>query len=114
MKNRQWITLTATLAFSVLLTGAALAKDIVIFNETNFEIRAVYMSSAEEKWWGDNLLDDDVLRPGEGLKISVSGAPKDLDLALIDDEGQELALMELDFREFDSLTLFTDGAGRFD
>ncbi|WP_415716278.1 hypothetical protein [Maridesulfovibrio sp.] len=114
MNNRSWRILTLTLAISMLMAGAALAKDIVVFNETNFEIRAVYMSSAEDKWWGDNLLKGDVLRPGEGLKISVSGTPKDLDLALIDDEGQELALMELDFREFDSLTLFTDGTGRFD
>ncbi|WP_319778125.1 hypothetical protein [Maridesulfovibrio sp.] len=114
MNRRQRIILTVILAFSVLMSKTAMAKDIVIFNETDFEIHGVYMSSAEDKLWGANLLEDDVLRPGEGLRISVSGTPEDLDLALIDDEDQELALMELDFREFDSLTLFNDGTGRFD
>jgi hypothetical protein len=114
VKNKPWLTLMVALAFSLPMAGTALAKDIVVYNGTDFEIKAVYMSSNDDDSWGDNLLDGDVLRPGEGLKITVSGTPDNLDLALIDDEAQELALMGLDFREFESLTVFNDGTGRFD
>jgi hypothetical protein len=114
VKNRHWATLIAALVFSLLMAGTALAEEIVVYNGTDFEIKAVYMSSNDDDSWGDNLLDGDVLRPGEGLKITVSGTPDNLDLALIDDEAQELALMGLDFREFESLTVFNDGTGRFD
>ena len=114
MKNKQWATLIAALAFPLLMAGTALAKDLVVYNGTDFEIKAVYMSSTDDDTWGDNLLDGDVLRPGEGLKITISGTPDNLDLALIDDEAQELALMGLDFKEFESLTVFNDGTGRFD
>jgi hypothetical protein len=114
VKNKHWLTLMAALACFLLMAGTALATEIVVYNGTDFEIRGVYMSSADDDDWGDNLLDGDVLRPGEGLKITVSGTPDNLDLALIDDEAQELALMGLDFKKFESLTVFNDGTGRFD
>lgn len=104
----------AGLVLSLLMAGTALAKDIVIFNGTNFNIPGLYMSATDDTSWGENLLGEDILKPGEGMKITVSGAPKDLDLAVVDDEGQEMEFRRLDFSDFGSLTLYTDGTGRFE
>ncbi|WP_320171230.1 hypothetical protein [Maridesulfovibrio sp.] len=114
MKKKALNILMAAFVFSLFTAVTAQAKDIVIFNETNFEIRGVYMSSADDQSWGENLLGSETLSPGEGLKISISGTPNNLDLALVDDEKQELEFSKLDFSDFESLTLFTDGTGRFD
>jgi len=108
------MTITIGLVLSLLMAGTALAKDIVIMNGTDFEIRGMYMSANDDANWGENLLDEDTLEPGEGMKITVSGAPKDLDLAVVDDEGQKLEFRGLDFSDFESLTLFSDGTGRFE
>jgi len=112
---KKWsTTLLVTLALSLLMAGTALAKDIVIFNGTNFDIMGVFMSASDDGGWGDNLVAEEPLRPGEGLKITIAGVARELDLAVVDDENQELELMELDFTEFDTLTLFSDGTGRFE
>lgn len=113
MKNPS-TCLVLALALFLLMAGTALAREIVVFNGTDFKIMGLYMSSSDNNSWGDDLLGEDILEPGEGLSIHVEGTPNNLDMAVIDDEQQKLVFMKLDFRGFESLTLYSDGTGRFE
>lgn len=112
--KKHYASMLAALTLCLLVAGVAFAKDIAVINGTDFDIRRVYMSDAEDNSWGDDLLGEDVLHPGEGLRITVSGTPNALDLSLYDDEGQEVIFHELDFTDFHTLTVFPDGTGRFE
>lgn len=112
--KKKYFTLISALALFLLMAGTALAKDIVIFNGADFSIERIYMSASDDDSWGDDLLNGEVLAPGEGLKITISGTPDNLDLSLYDDDDQELIFHELDFTDFESLTVFNDGTGRFE
>ena len=112
--KKQYRTLISALGLFLLMAGTALAKDIVIFNGADFAIERIYMSDSDDDGWGDDLLNGEMLAPGEGLKITISGTPDNLDLSLYDDEDQELIFHQLDFTDFESLTVFNDGTGRFE
>lgn len=95
-------------ALVVLLGGTALAKEIVVMNGTDFEIHAIALSPSESDNWGEDLLGDDVLKPGEGLKINISGDANNWDLAAQDGEGNQVTFQKLDFRSASKVTLKSD------
>lgn len=97
-------------ALVVLLGGTALAKEIIVMNGTDFAIHAIALSPSESEDWGEDLLGDDVLNPGEGLKINLQGDNNNWDLAAQDGEGNQVTFQNLDFRSASKITLKSDGS----
>lgn len=111
LKNRFFTTMILTAALTMLLAGTAMAKEIVVMNGTGFEIHGLALSPSESGKWGPDLLGNDILKPGEGLKINISGDANNWDLAAVDNEGTQVTFENLDFRAASKITLHSDGSG---
>jgi len=107
-------SLVTALTLSLLMAGAAMAEEVLIINATGFEIHSIALSASESNSWGDDLLGDGVLNPGDGLKINLSGDTDGWDMAVVDPEGQQLEFHGLNFTGYSQLTLYSDGTGRFE
>jgi len=114
MGRKHIIALLATLAITLCMAGAALAKNIAVINGTSFEIHAIAVSASESDNWGDDLLGNTVLAPGEGLEINLSGSNTGWDMAVVDPSGQQLEFKNLDFSNYSKVTLFSDGTARLE
>lgn len=102
-------SMTMSFALVMLFAGVALAKDIVVMNGTSFSLHGLSISPSESKNWGPNLLQGDTLKPGEGLKIKISGDANNWDLAVTDDDNAQVSFDNLDFRKASQVTLHSDG-----
>jgi len=114
MMKRQLIVSMAALAVFLLMAGTALAKDILVINGTSFEIHAIALSDSASEKWGEDLLGDEKLAPGEGLKINLSGESSGWDMAVVDEAGQQLEFKNLDFTDYSKVTLYSDGTASFE
>ncbi|AGW12663.1 hypothetical protein [Megalodesulfovibrio gigas] len=110
MKGALWLRGAVLAAMMVLMcAGAALAKQVIVMNGTTFEIHALALSPSESNDWGDDLLGNDILSPGEGLRINISGSANNWDLAAEDGEGTVVEFKNLDLRQVGTVTLHSDG-----
>lgn len=102
--------LASLLVAGMLLVGAsvALAKTITVVNGTNFEIHGIALSPSETDNWGNDLLGNDVLKPGEGLQIQYQGDDNNWDLAAVDPEGNQVSFTNLSFRGASQVVLHSD------
>ncbi len=114
MFKKHCTTFVAALALTLLMAGTALAKQILVINGTSFEIHAVALSSTDNQNWGDDLLGDEILKPGEGVNINLSGGTSGWDMAVVDEEGQQLEFHNLDFTNYSKVTLLSDGTATFE
>ena len=112
MFKKQCLALVAILVLSLLTAGAALAKQVVVVNGTGFEIHAIALSASDSNNWGDDLLGDGLLQPGDGLEVTLSGDSDDWDMAAVDPEGQQLEFHGLDFTDYSQIILYSDGTAR--
>lgn len=61
--------------FSLFICISALAEDfkIEIINKTSLELQYIYVSSTEDEYWGNDILDEDeVLEPQRGLNLNLT------------------------------------------
>jgi hypothetical protein len=63
--------LLVMLFVAVVFTAVAADPVITVVNDTGFYIYYLYVSRSDSDDWGDDLLDDEVLAPGEGYRVSV-------------------------------------------
>ena len=104
------IRLLLAAAMVLVFTGAALAKQVVIMNGTDFDIHSIMLSPSESNNWGEDLMGEDVLAPGEGVRITISGSANNWDLGAIDGDGTQVTFTNLDLRAVDKVTLHADGS----
>jgi opacity protein-like surface antigen len=73
--------------FTAVVFTAAAADPVIItvINNTGEDIYYLYVSRSDSDDWGDDLLDDDVLEPGEGYQVSLP--PGTWDIQVEDDWG---------------------------
>ena len=109
MLKKSVVTGLAAMLLCLLCAGVALAKEVVVMNGTTFEIHGLALSPSESGDWGDDLLGDDILKPGEGLRINIKGDANNWDLAAVDDEGTQIEFKGLDLRKVGKVTLQSDG-----
>ncbi|OEU65792.1 MAG: hypothetical protein BA863_10000 [Desulfovibrio sp. S3730MH75] len=114
MLKKQINVLLAALAISLMLCTAALAQEIVVMNGTPFEIHGLALSDSRSDSWGEDLLGNEILNPGEGMRISVQGSPVGWDMAVMDDEGTQLEFSNLNLTNVSKVTLFEDGTAQFE
>ncbi len=86
-------------AFAVLLIGTSATfvassskkadvQVITIKNTTNFSVDEIYLSPTDNEEWGDDILDpDEILVPGESIKVEVDCGTWDVKL-IADDESE--------------------------
>ncbi len=114
MLKKQLLSFLSVLVLSLLVAGTALAKEVLVVNGTSFEIHGIALSASESNSWGDDLLGDEILKPGEGVRINLSGDTKGWDMAVVDNEGQQLEFKQLDFTNVNKVTLHSDGTAQFE
>jgi len=63
----------STVAMLALLAGAAAAEDLVftLKNSTNSVLNAFYTSPVGEESWEDDVFGNEVLAPGESIKVTI-------------------------------------------
>jgi len=82
------ILLVAALA---AVATVAYASDLVIKNKSAWDIQRIYISSTDADSWGDDQLDDDILKSGQTLTLH--GVECDYyDVKLVDEDGDKCEL----------------------
>ena len=94
-------------AFPMLLVLAALtllalpapardaASTVEVKNESDWIIEEFFMSPSDDRDWGQDLLGDEVMEPGDSLTLT-NIACDYWDLLLVDEDGDECVLEEVD------------------
>jgi hypothetical protein len=73
---------------------AAYASDLVIRNESSWDIHRIYLSSTDSESWGEDQLDDDILQSGQTLTLH--GIDCDYyDVMLVDEDGDKCELRNI-------------------
>ena len=103
--------LSASMAAAVLVAGPALAakKNITIVNKTSTVLVAFYASNVGTSSWEEDILGQDILKPGESVRINMddgSGYCR-FDIKAEFDDGTESIEENLNVCETSSFT-FTD------
>lgn len=94
--------------------GAALAQEIIVANGTGFTIQRLGLVDANAGGNAQDLLGNDTLANGEGLKISISGSPKGWELIAVDNEGAQVNWQNLDLTGVSKITLRGDGSANLE
>jgi len=82
------ILLAATLS---AVATVAYASDLVIRNKSAWDIHRIYISSTDADSWGEDQLDDDILKSGQTLTLH--GVSCDTyDVKLVDEDGDKCEL----------------------
>ncbi|GAB7078386.1 hypothetical protein [Megalodesulfovibrio paquesii] len=109
MMKKMCMSTVMTLCISMLTIGVAMAKEVVVMNGCSFELHGLALSPSESNNWGDDLLGNDILKPGEGVRINIQGDANNWDMAVVDDDGTQLEFTNLDLRKVNKVTLRNDG-----
>ena len=102
------LTLLAVALFVFAAPAFAARKATVkIINQSNWEIHEIYLSSSDDRHWGPDQLDDEILAKGESLTLTNIGC--DLyDIKVVDEDGDECVIEEVDLCGDDSYWKITD------
>jgi hypothetical protein len=91
----------ACLALFVMTTafvmpGAASTKTITVVNKCKFSIHQIYFSEVGDDKWGDDILDaDEILAPGESVKVEIDCGSWDVKLVAEDGSTCEVAAVDV-------------------
>ena len=72
----------------------ASAADVVFVNQSSWEIHEIYFSPANQKNWGEDHLDKEVLEKGDSLTLSGVTRGK-WDVRVVDEDGDQCVLEEV-------------------
>jgi len=108
-------TFVALLALMIILTAAVIGSgatqnpqlDFKLENRTGINIHSIYIASHDSDEWGDDLMEDDILRDGEDIDIEFhpKAGAKLWDLRIEDKEGNSVEWESIDPRKIEVLTL---------
>ena len=97
-----------------LLASPALAREVIVMNGTGFTIKALGLSDSNDKSDAQDLLGNDTLAAGEGIKIDLQGDPKGWDLIAQDNEGNQVNWNNLDLTGVSKITIKADGTAEME
>lgn len=92
----------------MLLGSPALAGEITVMNGCSFPITALSLSDTNSDK-AEDLLGNDVLKPGEGLRINIQGGDSGWDLIAADEKGNAITFEALNLKGVSQVTLKEDG-----
>lgn len=81
--------------------------DFRLENRTGINIHAIFISSHDSEDWGEDIMEDDILRDGEDLDIEFhpKAGAKLWDLRIEDKDGDSVEWEAIDPTKFEILTL---------
>jgi P pilus assembly chaperone PapD len=88
MKKAVFVLFTA-----VIFTVAAADHVITVVNETGYYVYYLYVSESDSDEWGDDLLEDEVLEPGESIKVTLPSGTWDIQVE--DEDGDTYTKFEV-------------------
>ena len=71
MTGRFFFILAGVAAFAFAGNASATDRNVRIINAASTTIKMFFASNVDEKKWGEDILRDDVLRPGESAGINI-------------------------------------------
>lgn len=71
MPRRVFLVLSALILSSLVATAAAADRNVEIVNATSTTIKMFFASNVDAKKWQEDILGDDVLRPGESVNVNI-------------------------------------------
>lgn len=87
--------------------SAAKKSDVTVNNESEWAINHFYLSPIDEEEWGPDQLGDEVI--GSGESFTLTNVPCDsYDVKLIDEDGDECVVSEVDICGSDDEWVITD------
>jgi len=108
--KRFFLSLAAALLLSAAGVSAAIAQEIIVANGTGFTIQQLGLMDSNAKGDAQDLLGNDTLANGEGLKININGSPKGWELIAVDGNGGQVNWQNLDLTGVSKITLHADGS----
>lgn len=88
-----YVCSTATLAFDGY---------VEVTNDTGYDIYYLYVSHGKSKSWEEDVLDEDILRDGQTVRVTVTGAKSEIfDIRAEDEDGDTYTLWNVDISETD-------------
>jgi hypothetical protein len=112
MKRIKFAILACALA-AVSLTSSVAASsqrrvlDFTLVNSTKYTILELYVSPTNDDKWGEDVLGEDILKPGEELEISFSRGETTCmwDLKIVDEDKDEVEWEKFNLCEASEITL---------
>jgi len=102
--------LAVTLALNpvVILAGD---QDFVLVNRTGYDIDEVYLALANQKDWGDDIMESDTLDNGQKVTIQFSHKEKECvwDMRIVFSDGEEAIWEDFDLCTVSEITLRYQG-----
>ena len=95
---------------SLLAVSPLLARPkatIEVVNKSKWDIHHLYLSSSDERHWGPDQLGDDILEPGDSFTLTHL-ACDDYDIKVVDEDGDECVIEEVELCREDSIWKLTD------
>ena len=96
--------LFALVAVALVWSSAAVAFDgyVEVTNDTGYTIYFLYVSHGKSKSWEEDVLDEDILRDGQTVRVTVEGAKSEIfDIRAEDEDGDTYTLWNVDISEID-------------
>lgn len=108
MKNLTKLMLAAVLLCTISMPAFAGKKATVkVINQSKWEIHHLYLSSSDDRHWGEDQLGEDVLAKGDS--ITLTNIPCDTyDIQVVDEDGDECVIEEVDMCGDESYWKITD------
>ena len=103
--------LPALVVIAMCLAAAGFARvgkqDFVLHNETGVEIHELYVSPHSSNDWGEDVLGQDTLKPGESVKITFDDREKNVkwDLKVADGNKHTIEWENLDLSKISEATV---------
>ena len=113
--------MTSRRAFSILGLGVVLTagavflnagdQDFVLVNKTGYDIDEVYVSPADAKHWGEDVMGKDTLDNGERVDIKFSHKERDCmwDMKIVFTDKEEAVWEDFDLCKVHEITLRYEG-----
>lgn len=106
---------TLTLVFALFVSSACGGEDggsildstLTIQNNSSVSIYEIYISSVDSQVWGADQLGSDTLDPGDVVEFSEIDCDV-YDMKVVDEEGDECVLTDIDFCVDDDVWIMTD------
>lgn len=101
-------TWTAILLFSIASSGLWAGKqDVTVVNKTAKPIHHVYISDEKTDDWEEDVLGDDVLQPGQSVKVTFDNNTKACiwDFKAVDADGKEYFLMKANLCQLNTINI---------
>ena len=95
------------LAFAFPMFAAKKSATVKIINQSRWEIHQIYFSSSDDRSWGDDYLEDDVLAKGDSLTLSDIECGV-YDIKVVDEDGDECVIEEVELCGDDAYWKITD------